>query len=185
MEMVNNAKIILPCNAVDRRSSSWQAFSTTSIWYIKQCSTESSASIITQCCTVRRPLKERSHERMKVRVRLCFWMDLLHFKNTHKRYDVRYLFVINILRLKISKQIYLSTIVWTKPFVAWYCNADSSVFLRHKGAAVFYSSTHIIMCSSTGGHQWQANPLFPKLLSLVCCQLIKMCSPRSFLLITH
>lgn len=55
METVNNTKIILLCDAVDRRSSSWQAFSSTSIWYIEQCTTELSASIIMQCCALKMP----------------------------------------------------------------------------------------------------------------------------------
>lgn len=55
METVNNTKIILLCNAVDSRSLSWQAFSSTSIWYIKQCTTVLSASIIKQCCALKMP----------------------------------------------------------------------------------------------------------------------------------
>lgn len=65
MEMVNNTKIILLCNAVDRGSLSWQAFSSTSIWYIKQCTTELSVSIIMQCCALKMPPSLHNYEAMK------------------------------------------------------------------------------------------------------------------------
>lgn len=65
METVNNTKIIFFCNAVDRRSSSWQAFSSTSIWYIKQCTTALSASIIMQCCALKMPRSLHNYETMK------------------------------------------------------------------------------------------------------------------------
>lgn len=64
-ETVNNTKIILLCNAADRRSSTWQAFSSTSIWYIKQCTTELSASIIMQCCALKMPPSLHNYESTK------------------------------------------------------------------------------------------------------------------------
>lgn len=50
MEMVNNAKTILPWNAADRRSSSWQSFLAPRQYGIY--SRDLSASIIAQCCTL-------------------------------------------------------------------------------------------------------------------------------------
>lgn len=62
VETVDNSKIILLCNAADRRSSSWQGFSSTSIWYIKRCSTKFSASIIMQCCALKMPPPVHNYE---------------------------------------------------------------------------------------------------------------------------
>lgn len=76
MEMVNNAQIILPWNAADRRSSSWQCFSSTPIWHIQQ------RLISSYNCSVLHPGRASPIKwllKKKAGVRLCFFLFFLLF----------------------------------------------------------------------------------------------------------
>lgn len=111
IETVNNSKIILLCNAADRRSPSWQDFSSTSIWYIKQCTTEFSASIIMQCCALKMPPSLHNYETKKAIGKECRAHALSIFGYLNISRETRELYVkIHILQCySIFKDILIKT----------------------------------------------------------------------------